>query len=152
MTLFFFLQFSCEKIRSKNENEPEVILYTKENKIKMANELINKLVAALTDSSDLSTLQVFCDENSRFSGNIGDTDATFNGRFLDGKLKALNKNISVKEVIRLINTGHRENGKNGDGVWFSLFSDGFEYGLGLAFNEKQRKWVIRSLFKDKPER
>ncbi|RHX82881.1 hypothetical protein [Leptospira stimsonii] len=144
---------SCDKLG--NNEEAKVKTYTKQEKLKMLDVMLSKLLKDIQEKKNFIPILEVSDEHSGYTIDSGSYtgEEMDMGKFQKKGLGDMEKNVSVEEVVRLLKKGSKEMiSDDGGSLWVMLEADRFEYGIDLFFPEKEGRWIVRSFSRLRPER
>ncbi|WP_061247650.1 hypothetical protein [Leptospira noguchii] len=144
---------SCDK--PINKEETKVKTYTKQEKLKMLDVMLSKLLKDIQEKKNFTPFLEVSDEHSGYTISIGESlgDELVGGNFQKEGFGTLEKYVTIEEVVRLLKKGSKdEMSEGGNGLWVMLEADRFEYGIDCYFPEKQGKWIVRRFSRLRPER
>ncbi|WP_061250160.1 hypothetical protein [Leptospira alstonii] len=144
---------SCDKLGNKEETK--VKTYTKQEKMKMFDAMLSKLLKDIQEKKNFTPFLEVSDEHSGYTISVGESlgDELVGGNFQKDGFNKLEKYVTIEEVVRLIKKGSKGTiSESGDSFWWGLVADRFEYGLDFYFPEEQGRWIIRRFDRLRPER
>ncbi|WP_061216412.1 hypothetical protein [Leptospira santarosai] len=144
---------SCDK--PINKEETKVKTYTKQDKLKMLDIMLSKLLKDIQEKKNFTPFLEVSDEYSGYTISIGESlgDELVGGKFQKKGLGDMEKYVTVEEVVRLLKKGSKdEMSEGGNGLWVMLEADRFEYGIDCYFPEKEGRWIVRGFSRLRPER
>ncbi|EMO65289.1 hypothetical protein LEP1GSC133_0079 [Leptospira borgpetersenii serovar Pomona str. 200901868] len=142
---------SCDKLGNKEEMKVEVKTYTKQEKMKMLDIMLSKLLKDIQEKKNFTPFLEVSDEHSGYIIHAG--DELYIGKFQKEGLGDMEKNVTVEEVVRLLKKGSKKyNGDDGESLSIMLNVDRFEYDLHCYFPEEQGRWIVRDFSRLRPER
>ncbi|KXZ27507.1 hypothetical protein AYB33_17980 [Leptospira santarosai] len=142
---------SCDKPGNKEETKVEVKTYTKQEKLKMLDIMLSKLLKDIQEKKNFTPFLDLSDDGSGYTIHAG--DELYIGNFQKEGLGDMEKHITVEEVVRLLKKGSKSGmSESGRSLWVMLEADRFEYGIDLFFPEKQGRWIVRGFSRLRPER
>ncbi|MGE8711811.1 hypothetical protein [Leptospira interrogans] len=146
---------SCDKPGNKEETKVEVKTYTKQEKMKMLDVMLSKLLKDIQEKKNFTPFLEVSDEHSVYTISIGESlgDELVGGNFQKEGFSKLEKYVTVEEVVRLLKKGTKGGiSESGRSLWVMLEADRFEYGIDLYFPEKEGRWIVRDFSRLRPER
>ncbi|WP_016761274.1 hypothetical protein [Leptospira weilii] len=142
---------SCDKPGSKEETKVEVKTYTKQEKLKMLDVMLSKLLKDIQEKKNFSPFLEVSDEYSGYT--IHTREELYGGNFQKEGFADMEKHVTVEEVVRLLKKGSKEYiSESGRSLWVMLEADRFEYGIDCYFPEKEGRWIVRGFSRLRPER
>ncbi|MDI7237855.1 hypothetical protein [Leptospira santarosai] len=142
---------SCDKPVNKEEAKVEVKTYTKQEKLKMLDIMLSKLLKDIQEKKNFTPFLEVSDEHSGYTIHAG--DELYIGKIQKEGLGDMEKHVTVEEVVRLLKKGSKdEMSEGGNGLWVMLEADRFEYGIDCYFPEKEGRWIVRGFSRLRPER
>ncbi|WP_036061326.1 hypothetical protein [Leptospira weilii] len=146
---------SCDKPGNKEETKVEVRTYTKQEKLKMLDAMLSKLLKDIQEKKSFTPFLEVSDEHSGYTINVGETlgEELYGGNFRKEGFSQLEKYVTIEEVVRLLKKGSKEMiSDSGGSLSVMLEADRFEYDLHCYFPEKEGRWIVRSFSRLRPER
>ncbi|WP_061249886.1 hypothetical protein [Leptospira alstonii] len=146
---------SCDKLGNKEETKVEVKTYTKQEKLKMLDVMLSKLLKDIQEKKNFSPLLEVSDDGSGYIIDSGSYtgEEMYMGKFQKEGLGDMEKNVTVEEVVRLMKKGSKEMVSDDGGSLSVMFeADRFEYDLHCYFPEEQGRWIVRRFSRLRPER
>ncbi|ULH27966.1 hypothetical protein [Leptospira weilii] len=146
---------SCDKPGNKEETKVEVKTYTKQEKLKMLDAMLSKLLKDIQEKKNFTPFLELSDEHSGYTIDVGEYtgEELYGGIFQKEGVSQLEKYVTVEEVIYLLKKGTKQGiSENGNGLWIMTTVDRFEYGLDCYFPEKEGRWIVRDFSRLRPER
>ncbi|WP_061222136.1 hypothetical protein [Leptospira weilii] len=146
---------SCDKLSNKEETKVEVKTYTKQEKLKMLDVMLSKLLKDIQEKKNFTPFLEVSDEYSGYTINVGESlgEELYGGNFRKEGFSQLEKYVTAEEVVRLLKKGTKGGiREDGGGLWVMLEADRFEYSLDLAFSEKEGRWIVSRFDRLRPER
>ncbi|WP_061248704.1 hypothetical protein [Leptospira noguchii] len=146
---------SCDKPVDKEEKKVEMKTYTKQEKMKMLDVMLSKLLKDIQEKKSFSPFLEVSDEHSGYTIDVGEStgEELYGGNFQKEGFSKLEKYVTVEEVVRLLKKGGKSTvSESGESLWWMLTADRFEYGLHCYFPEEQGKWIVRDFSRLRPER
>ncbi|WP_061231639.1 hypothetical protein [Leptospira noguchii] len=141
----------CDKPGNKEETKVEVKTYTKQEKMKMLDVMLSKLLKDIQEKKNFTPFLEVSDEHSGYTIHAG--DELYIGKIQKEGLGDMEKHVTVEEVVRLLKKGSKdEMSEGGNGLWVMLEADRFEYGIDCYFPEKEGRWIVRGFSRLRPER
>lgn len=144
---------SCDKL--ENKKEVEVKTYTKQEKLKMLDVMLSKLLKDIQEKKNFTPFLEVSDEHSGYTIDVGEYtgEELYMGKIQKKGLGDIEKNVTIEEVVRLLKKGSKSGmSENGGSLWVMLEADRFEYGIDLFFPEEQGRWIVRGVSRLRPER
>ncbi|EMY14331.1 hypothetical protein LEP1GSC043_3923 [Leptospira weilii str. Ecochallenge] len=141
---------SCDKPGNKGETKVEVKTYTKQEKLKMLDVMLAKLLKDIQEKKNFTPFLEVSDEHSGYTIDVGEyTGEELHGGFFQkegfGKFE---KYVTIEEVVRLLKKGKKDKMvEGGSGLWVMLEADRFEYGIDCYFPEKKADGLFK-IFQD----
>ncbi|MDO6384538.1 hypothetical protein [Leptospira santarosai] len=145
---------SCDKPVNKEEKKVETKTYTKQEKLKMLDVMLSKLLKEIQEKKNFSPFLEVSDDGSGYTIDVGEHtgEELYGGNFQKEGFSRLEKYVTVEEVMRLLKKGSKSGmSESGRSLWVMLEADRFEYGIDLFFPEKEGRWVVRRLSRLRPE-
>ncbi|EKO33998.1 hypothetical protein [Leptospira santarosai] len=145
---------SCDKFKDKEEKKVETKTYTKQEKLKMLDVMLSKLLKEIQEKKNFSPFLEVSDDGSGYTIDVGEHtgEELYGGNFQKEGFSRLEKYVTVEEVMRLLKKGSKEYvSEDGGGLSIMLTVDRFEYDLHCYFPEEQGRWVVRRLSRLRPE-
>ncbi|WP_036034904.1 hypothetical protein [Leptospira mayottensis] len=140
---------SCDK--PGNKVEAKVKTYTKQEKMKMLDVMLSKLLKNIQEKKNFTPFLDLSDDGSGYTVHAG--DELYIGKFQKEGLGDMEKNVTVKEVVRLLKKGSKEMiSDDGGSLSVMLNVDRFEYDLHCYFPEEEGRWIVRRFSRLRPER
>ncbi|WP_061231219.1 hypothetical protein [Leptospira weilii] len=146
---------SCDKPGNKEETKVEVRTYTKQEKLKMLDVMLSKLLKDIQEKKNFTPFLEVSDEHSGYTINVGETlgEELYGGNFRKEGFSQLEKYVTIEEVVRLLKKGSKEMiSDSGGSLSVMLEADRFEYDLHCYFPEKEGRWIVRDFSRLRPER
>ncbi|AVV48716.1 hypothetical protein [Leptospira santarosai] len=146
---------SCDKPGNKEETKVEVKTYTKQEKLKMLDIMLSKLLKDIQEKKNFTPFLDLSDDGSGYTIDAGEYtgEEMYMGNFQKEGLGDMEKHVTVEEVVRLLKKGSKSGmSEDGGGLWVMLEADRFEYGLRFFFPEKEGRWIVRGFSRLRPER
>ncbi|EMO56754.1 hypothetical protein LEP1GSC161_0672 [Leptospira santarosai str. CBC1416] len=146
---------SCDKLGNKEETKVEVKTYTKQEKLKMLDIMLSKLLKDIQEKKNFTPFLDLSDDGSGYTIDAGEYtgEEMYMGNFQKEGLGDMEKHVTVEEVVRLLKKGSKdEMSEGGNGLWVMLEADRFEYGIDCYFPEKEGRWIVRRFSRLRPER
>ncbi|MGQ2802058.1 hypothetical protein ACT54M_16870 [Leptospira santarosai] len=146
---------SCDKPGNKEETKVEVKTYTKQEKLKMLDIMLSKLLKDIQEKKNFTPFLDLSDDGSGYTIDAGEYtgEEMYMGKFQKEGLGDMEKHVTVEEVVRLLKKGSKSGmSEDGGGLWVMLEADRFEYGLRFFFPEKEGRWIVRGFSRLRPER
>ncbi|KXZ32292.1 hypothetical protein AYB33_13925 [Leptospira santarosai] len=144
---------SCDK--PINKEETKVKTYTKQEKLKMLDIMLSKLLKDIQEKKNFTPFLEVSDEYSGYTISIGESlgDELVGGLFQKEGFSKFEKYVTVEEVVRLLKKGSKEHiSDDGGSASIMLNIDHFEYDLHFFFPEKEGKWIEQNFSRLRPER
>ncbi|WP_061216851.1 hypothetical protein [Leptospira weilii] len=146
---------SCDKPGNKEETKVEVKTYTKQEKLKMLDAMLSKLLKDIQEKKNFSPFLELSDEHSGYTIDVGEYtgEELYGGIFQKEGVSKFEKYVTIEEAVRLLKKGSKV-GMSDDGESLSIMFtvDRFEYGIDCYFPEKQGRWIVRDFSRLRPER
>lgn len=140
---------SCDK--PGNKIEGKVKTYTKQEKMKMLDVMLSKLLKNIQEKKNFSPFLDLSDDGSGYTIHAG--DELYIGKFQKEGLGDMEKHVTVEEVVRLLKKGSKEMiSDDGGSLSVMLNVDRFEYDLHCYFPEEEGRWIVRRFSRLRPER
>ncbi|AXR62197.1 hypothetical protein DQM68_17595 [Leptospira mayottensis] len=140
---------SCDK--PGNKVEAKVKTYTKQEKMKMLDVMLSKLLKNIQEKKNFTPFLDLSDDGSGYTVHAG--DELYIGKFQKEGPGDMEKNVTVKEVVRLLKKGSKEMiSDDGGSLSVMLNVDRFEYDLHCYFPEEEGRWIVRRFSRLRPER
>uniref|UniRef100_UPI0007748EEC hypothetical protein n=1 Tax=Leptospira weilii TaxID=28184 RepID=UPI0007748EEC len=133
----------------------EVKTYTKQEKLKMLDAMLSKLLKDIQEKKNFSPFLEVSDEYSGYTINVGETlgEELYGGNFQKEGFSKLEKHVTIEEVVRLLKKGSKDGmSEDGGGLWIVTTVGRFEYGIDCYFPEKEGRWIVRRFSRLRPER
>lgn len=146
---------SCDKPGNKEETKVEVKTYTKQEKLKMLDIMLSKLLKDIQEKKNFTPFLDLSDDGSGYTIDAGEYtgEEMYMGNFQKEGLGDMEKHITIEEVVRLLKKGSKDGmSESGRSLWVILEADRFEYGIDLFFPEKEGRWIVRRFSRLRPER
>ncbi|WP_032928573.1 hypothetical protein [Leptospira santarosai] len=146
---------SCDKLGNKEETKVEVKTYTKQEKLKMLDIMLSKLLKDIQEKKNFTPFLDLSDDGSGYTIDAGEYtgEEMYMGNFQKEGLGDMEKHITIEEVVRLLKKGSKDGmSESGRSLWVILEADRFEYGIDLFFPEKEGRWIVRRFSRLRPER
>lgn len=146
---------ACDKPVNKEETKVEVKTYTKQEKMKMLDVMLSKLLKDIQEKKNFTPFLEVSDDGSGYTIDAGEHtgEEMYMGNFQKEGLGDMEKHVAVEEVVRLLKKGNKDGvSEDGGGLWVMLEVDRFEYGLRFFFPEKEGRWIVRRFSRLRPER
>lgn len=146
---------SCDKLGNKEETKVEVKTYTKQEKMKMLDVMLSKLLKDIQEKKNFTPFLEVSDEHSGYTIDVGEYtgEELYGGTFQKEGLGDMEKHVAVEEVVRLLKKGKKDEMAEGsNGLWVMLTVNRFEYGIDCYFPEEQGRWIVRDFSRLRPER
>ncbi|WP_032928304.1 hypothetical protein [Leptospira santarosai] len=143
---------SCDK--PVNKEETKVKTYAKQEKLKMLDVMLSKLLKDIQEKKNFTPFLEVSDEYSGYTISIGESlgDELVGGLFQKEGFGTLEKYVTIEEVVRLLKKGSKEYiSDDGGSASIMLNVDRFEYDLDCYFPEKEGRWIVRGLSRLRPE-
>ncbi|WP_082278822.1 hypothetical protein [Leptospira interrogans] len=146
---------SCDKPGNKEETKVEVKTYTKQEKLKMLDLMLSKLLKDIQEKKNFTPFLEVSDEHSGYIIDSGSYtgEEMYMRKIQKQGLGDMEKNVTVEEVVHLLKKGSKKyNGDDGGSLSIMLNVDRFEYDLHCYFPEKEGRWIVRDFSRLRPER
>ncbi|EMM73084.1 hypothetical protein M9Y82_19460 [Leptospira weilii] len=146
---------SCDKLSNKEETKVEVKTYTKQEKLKMLDVMLSKLLKDIQEKKDFSPFLELSDDGSGYTIDVGEYtgEEMYMGNFQKEGLGDMEKHVTIEEVVRLLKKGSKDGmSEDGGGLWIVTTVGRFEYGIDCYFPEKEGRWIVRRFSRLRPER
>ncbi|WP_032853948.1 hypothetical protein [Leptospira borgpetersenii] len=146
---------ACDKPGNKEETKVEVKTYTKQEKLKMLDVMLSKLLKDIQEKKNFTPFLEVSDEYSGYTISVGESlgDELVGGLFQKEGFSKFEKYVTIAEVVRLLKKGDKGGmSEDGGSLWVMLEADRFEYGIDLFFPEKKGRWIVRGFSRLRPER
>ncbi|WP_078130667.1 hypothetical protein [Leptospira alexanderi] len=146
---------SCDKLSDKEEKKVEVKTYTKQEKLKMLDVMLSKLLKDIQEKKNFTPFLEVSDEHSGYTINAGESlgEELYGGTFQKEGFSQFEKYVTIEEVVRLLKKGSKRGmSEDGDSLSIMLTVNRFEYGIDCYFPEKQGRWIVRDFSRLRPER
>ncbi|WP_078130579.1 hypothetical protein [Leptospira alexanderi] len=146
---------SCDKPENKGEKKVEVKTYTKQEKLKMLDVMLSKLLKDIQEKKNFSPFLELSDDASGYTIDVGEItgEELYGGNFQKEGFSKLEKYVTIEEVVHLLKKG-RKVGMSEDGggsLSVMFFVNRFEYDLHCYFPEKEGRWIVRRFSRLRPE-
>ncbi|QDK26353.1 hypothetical protein [Leptospira weilii] len=146
---------SCDKPGNKEETKVEVRTYTKQEKLKMLDVMLSKLLKDIQEKKNFSPFLEVSDEYSGYTIHARESmeKELYIGNFQKEGLGDMEKHVTIEEVVRLLKKGSKVGmSESGRSLSVMFTVDRFEYGIDCYFPEKQGRWIVRDFSRLRPER
>ncbi|EMO60645.1 hypothetical protein LEP1GSC133_4528 [Leptospira borgpetersenii serovar Pomona str. 200901868] len=145
---------SCDKLGNKEEMKVEVKTYTKQEKMKMLDVMLSKLLKDIQEKKNFTPFLEVSDDGSGYTIHAEESmeKDLYIGNFQKEGLGDMEKNVTVEEVVRLLKKGNKDEMSEGGSLWVMLEVDRFEYGIDCYFLKKEGRWIVRGFSRLRPER
>ncbi|AXR62056.1 hypothetical protein [Leptospira mayottensis] len=146
---------ACDKPGNKEETKMEVKTYTKQEKMKMLDVMLSKLLKDIQEKKNFTPFLEVSDEHSGYTIHAEESmeKDLYIGNFQKEGLGDMEKNVTVEEVVRLLKKGSKVGiSDDGESLSIMLTVNRFEYGIDCYFPEEQGRWIVRDFSRLRPER
>ncbi|ULH27716.1 hypothetical protein [Leptospira weilii] len=146
---------SCDKLSNKEETKVEVKTYTKQEKLKMLDVMLSKLLKDIQEKKNFTPFLEVSDDGSGYTIHARESmeKELYIGNFQKEGLGDMEKHVTIEEVVRLLKKGSKEMiSDSGGSLSVMLEADRFEYDLHCYFPEKEGRWIVRDFSRLRPER
>ncbi|EKS01875.1 hypothetical protein LEP1GSC125_0021 [Leptospira mayottensis 200901122] len=117
----------------------------------MLDVMLSKLLKNIQEKKNFTPFLDLSDDGSGYTVHAG--DELYIGKFQKEGLGDMEKNVTVKEVVRLLKKGSKEMiSDDGGSLSVMLNVDRFEYDLHCYFPEEEGRWIVRRFSRLRPER
>ncbi|EMF79568.1 hypothetical protein LEP1GSC188_0099, partial [Leptospira weilii serovar Topaz str. LT2116] len=114
----------------------EVKTYTKQEKLKMLDVMLSKLLKDIQEKKNFSPFLELSDDGSGYTIDAGEYtgEEMYMGYFQKDGLGDMEKHVTVEEVVHLLKKGTKQGiSEDGGGLWIMTTVDRFEYGIDCYF-------------------